>query len=76
MLPWETPLNRITDSMTGPVAFGLGIVGIGISGGSLMFHGDLSEFAKKGCHAGLACSCLTLAPTFVQNVFGVTGGLI
>jgi type IV secretion system protein VirB2 len=76
LLPWEGPLSRITNSLTGPVAFGLGIAGIGAAGGTLLFHGDLGEFGKRGCQAGLACSTLVLAPGFVTNVFGVTGALL
>jgi type IV secretory pathway VirB2 component (pilin) len=76
VLPWEVPLDRIGDSVTGPVAFILGIAGIAVSGGMLLFHGDLTEFGRKASLAGLAGGTLTLAPTFVTNVFGVTGALI
>ena len=76
VLPWERPLERITDSMTGPVAFGLGVAGVALSGGMLLFHGDLSEFGRRGCLAGLAAGTLTAAPTFVSGVFGVTGAVI
>jgi len=42
----------------------------------LLFHGDLGEFGKRGCLAGVACSTLVLASPFLTNVFGVTGALI
>jgi type IV secretory pathway VirB2 component (pilin) len=75
-LPWETPLATIRESMTGPVGFSLGVIGIGISGAALLKHGDLSEFGMRASLAGLAGSVLCLAPTIMTSVIGVTGGLI
>jgi type IV secretion system protein VirB2 len=76
LLPWEQPLDRIADSMTGPVAYGLGVAGIFASGGSLLFHGDMGEFGRRGCQVGLAASVCCLAAPFMANVIGVTGALI
>src|SRR4051812_47950191 len=75
-LPWEQPMTTITNSVTGPVAFGVGVVGLAVSGGMLLFHGDLNEFGRRGCLAGVACSVLTGSAPFLTNVFKVTGGLI
>ena len=34
-LPWEGPLEKIRNSMTGPVALGISLIGIVVAGGML-----------------------------------------
>jgi type IV secretory pathway VirB2 component (pilin) len=46
-LPWETPLQTVQQSLTGPVAAGISVVGIAAGGMALVFGGELSEFAKR-----------------------------
>lgn len=75
-LPWEDPLHLIAQSLTGPVAFSIGIIGVAAAGGSLLWHGDMGEFGKRGCHVGLTCSVLLMAASMLTNVYGVTGALI
>ena len=45
-LPWETPLNRIAISLTGPVALSISLIALMVAGGTLVFGGELSEFAR------------------------------
>src|SRR5215472_11624847 len=46
-LPWETPLSRIAASLTGPVALSISLIALMVAGGTLVFGGELSEFARR-----------------------------
>jgi len=46
-LPWETPLQSVVTSISGPVAFGISVIGIVVSGGMLIWGGELGEFARR-----------------------------
>lgn len=43
-LPYESWLTSLQNSVTGPVAFAISIIGIVIAGGVLIFGGDLNGF--------------------------------
>lgn len=43
-LPYESWLNNLRQSVTGPVAFALSIIGIVVAGGVLIFGGELNAF--------------------------------
>jgi len=43
-LPYESWLTNLQNSVTGPVAFALSIIGIVVAGGVLIFGGDLNGF--------------------------------
>ena len=46
-LPWETPLQTLSNSISGPVAYGLSLIGLVVSGGVLIFMGgELNHFAR------------------------------
>ena len=46
-LPWETPLQTLSNSISGPVAYGLSIVGLVASGGVLiLIGGELNHFVR------------------------------
>ena len=43
-LPWEKPMAAIATSLTGPVAYAIGLIGIAIAGGAMLWGGELTEF--------------------------------
>lgn len=45
-LPFEGPLAKLTKSLSGPVAFGLSLVGIIAAGAVLIFGGEMSGFLR------------------------------
>jgi type IV secretion system protein TrbC len=46
-LPWESPLQTLGNSISGPVAYGLSLIGLVVSGGVLIFMGgELNHFAR------------------------------
>jgi type IV secretion system protein TrbC len=75
-LPWETPLNRIATSLTGPVALSISLIALMVAGGTLVFGGELSEFARRSCVATLAIAFLVLGAGFMTSLFGVGGGTV
>jgi type IV secretion system protein VirB2 len=75
-LPWETPLNRIAQSLTGPVALSISLIALMVAGGTLVFGGELSEFARRSCVAALAIAFLVLGAGFMTTLFGVGGATV
>ena len=75
-LPWETPLNRVAESMTGPVALSISLIALMVAGGTLVFGGELSEFARRSCVAVLAIAFLVLGAGFMTTLFGVSGAVV
>jgi type IV secretion system protein VirB2 len=75
-LPWETPLRRIADSLTGPVALSISLIALMVAGGTLVFGGELSEFARRSCVAALAIAFLVLGAGFMTSLFGVGGATV
>jgi type IV secretion system protein TrbC len=45
-LPYENWLTNLRNSVTGPVAFSIAIIGTIIAGGMLIFGGDLNGFFR------------------------------
>jgi type IV secretion system protein VirB2 len=45
-LPFEGPLAKLTKSLSGPVAFGISLVGIIAAGAVLIFGGEMSGFLR------------------------------
>jgi len=75
-LPWETPLNRVATSLTGPVALSISLIALMVAGGTLVFGGELSEFARRSCVAVLAIAFLVLGAGFMTSLFGVGGATV
>ncbi len=75
-LPWETPLSRVATSLTGPVALSISLIALMVAGGTLVFGGELSEFARRSCVAVLAIAFLVLGAGFMTALFGVGGAVV
>ena len=46
-LPWESPLQQIQQSITGPVAGFIALAAVAIAGAMLIFGGELNDFARR-----------------------------
>jgi type IV secretion system protein VirB2 len=42
-LPWETPLQTIATSITGPVAYAISLIDIVVAGAMLVWGGEVNE---------------------------------
>ncbi len=75
-LPWEAPMTAIATSLTGPVAYAIGLIGIAIAGGTMLWGGDLGEVGRKACMVGLVVAVLVFAAPMLSSAFGVAAALI
>jgi len=69
-LPYESALDKIQKSATGPVAFVLSLVGIVVAGGTLIFGGDLSGFFRSMVVLVLVIGIMVSASNVLQTLFG------
>ncbi len=75
-LPWEKPMQAIATSLTGPVAYAIGLIGIAIAGGTMLWGGELTEFGRRACMVGLVVSVLVFAAPMLSSAFGVTAAVV
>lgn len=69
-LPYEPWLVQLRNSVTGPVAFALSIIGIVIAGGVLIFGGDLNGFFRSLIFLTLVMALLIGAQNVMGTYFG------
>lgn len=74
-LPWEGPLERIQESITGPVAGFIALAAVAVAGGMLIFGGELNDFARRLMYIVLVAGIL-LGATQIVQLFGATGASI
>jgi type IV secretion system protein VirB2 len=74
-LPWESPLQQIQASITGPVAGAIALAAVAIAGGMLIFGGELNDFARRLVYIVLVAGIL-LGATNIVGLFGATGASI
>ena len=76
-MPWESPLEKIVNSITGPVAFGVSVLGIVSAGIGLIFNNnDMSGFVKLLAALALVISLIVFATNLLSTVFGVSSTLV
>ena len=75
-LPWEMPMTTIATSLTGPVAYANGLIGIAIAGGAMLWGGELTEFGRRACMIGLVVSVLVFAAPMLASAFGVSAAVV
>ena len=69
-LPYESWLTNLQNSVTGPVAFALSIIGIVVAGGVLIFGGDLNGFFRTLIFIVLVMAFLVGAQNIMGTFFG------
>ena len=69
-LPYEGWLTNLRNSVTGPVAFTLSIIGIVIAGGVLIFGGELNGFFRTLIFIVLVMAFLVGAQNMMSTFFG------
>jgi type IV secretion system protein VirB2 len=69
-LPWEAPLTTLSNSITGPVAYGASIIGIVGAGGILIFAGgQINEFLRAVMYIVLVIA-FVIAAKNTMTAFG------
>lgn len=69
-LPYEGWLTNLRNSVTGPVAFTLSLVGIVVAGGILIFGGELNGFFRTLIFIVLVMALLVGAQNMMTTFFG------
>lgn len=69
-LPYEGWLTNLRNSVTGPVAFALSIIGIVVAGGILIFGGELNGFFRTLIFIVLVMALLVGAQNMMTTFFG------
>ncbi|MCY1270166.1 TrbC/VIRB2 family protein [compost metagenome] len=75
-LPYESWLTSLRESVTGPVAFALSIIGIVVAGGVLIFGGDLNGFFRTLIFLVLVMALIVGANNVMKNFFGTSAELV
>ena len=74
-MPWETPLQSILDSITGPVAKIVGVLAITVTGLMWAF-GDTSGVMRRGIQIVFGLSVAFTASSFFLSFFSFGGGAL
>lgn len=71
-LPWEQPLQKLVDSISGPVAKAVGVLAVTVFGLMLAFSDGAGLRSAMGILFGLAVAFA--GASFVVSFFGFGGG--
>src|SRR5271165_3349198 len=71
-LPWEAPLTTLSNSVSGPVAYGLSILGIVGVGGFLIFAGGMLGDLLRGVLFVVLVIAFVIASKNTLTAFGFT----
>ncbi len=69
-MPWETPLQNLETSLTGPVAIGISLIAIVVSGVTLIFGGEMNEFGRRMIMVVLVIAVIVFAGQVLTSVIG------
>jgi type IV secretion system protein VirB2 len=75
-LPWETPLEAIRDSVTGPVAYAMSLMGIVVAGAMLVWGGEIGDFVRRIIMLTLAISLIVFSANILATLFSVSGAVL
>lgn len=71
-LPYETGLQRFVDSMLGPVATGMVLVGFLVGAWGFMTGGEMNMLVRSMLTMLISGSIMLAAKPFVQTMFGAS----
>lgn len=71
-LPWESPLERLSSSFSGPVAYTISLLGIIASIAGLIWGSDISGFLRTMVILVLIISVLVFANSLLRDLFGAS----
>lgn len=74
-MPWETPLQTVQDSLSGPVAKAVGIIAIVVTGLGFAFAEGGSAM-RKGVGIVFGLAIAFTATTFITTFFNLTSGAV
>lgn len=75
-MPWESPLSSLQRSLTGPVAQAVCLIAIVICGLTLIFGGEIGEFAKRIIYIVIVVAFVLGATSFIGMFTSGSGALM
>lgn len=75
-LPWDDPIQTLTDSFTGPIAYGVSILAILASFMTLAFGGEMNDTTRRIFLIVLIVSGMVFVTQLLTTLFGVSGAVI
>lgn len=69
-LPYESFLTNVTKSVSGPLAYGIALLGVAGAGGTLIFGGDLNGFLRVIILLVCFAALLISAPALLTAISG------
>ena len=75
-LPWEAPLTRLQQSLSGPVAGAIAVIALVAIGVVLVFGGEWNEFARRSVYAVCAIAFIVSAGTLLAGLFQVGAAIV
>lgn len=75
-LPWESPLQTIENSLKGPVAMSISIISVVVLGATLIWGGEIGDFARKAVMIALVIALIVAATSVISTLFGASSALL
>jgi type IV secretion system protein TrbC len=75
-LPWEGPLTKLQQSLSGPVAGAIAVIALVAIGVVLVFGGEWNEFARRSVYAVCAIAFIVSAGTLLAGLFQVGAAVV
>jgi type IV secretory pathway VirB2 component (pilin) len=75
-LPWEAPLTKLQQSLSGPVAGAIAVIALVAIGVVLVFGGEWNEFARRSVYAVCAIAFIVSAGTLLAGLFQVGAAVV
>lgn len=69
-LPYEDGLRKLTDSITGPVAFSISLIGVIAAGAALIFGGEMAGLLRTMIFLVLVIAIIVNASSLIDLVGG------
>ena len=66
-LPWESPIAKLVQSISGPVAFGISLLGLIACGCTLIWGGEISEFTRRIIYVILVVCIIIFAKSLLTG---------
>ncbi|HEY0793473.1 MAG TPA: TrbC/VirB2 family protein [Chthoniobacterales bacterium] len=67
-LPWESPLTNLANSFTGPVPYAISLLGIVVTGATVIFGGELGFFVRGLLVLVLVIAMIIAAKNFMSGL--------
>ena len=75
-LPWDGPIEKLSNGLSGPVAFLFALGGMVVLGIKWIFGGEMGAMTRSLLTAVAGIALLVFAADFLAGLFGVSGALI